>query len=133
MTRFRLVLPLSLVAVLAGFPELSLSQAAKLQHDPFARPALSGLQQARQPEPRGNGKATAAAPAPKLKLLAVMAAGPDSIANVDGVMVRIGDEVNGYRLVEVHERYAVFEKNKTRFSVSISSNRQASERARERQ
>jgi hypothetical protein len=133
MTRVRLVLSLSLVAVLAGFPQLSLSQTEKLQHDPFARPALSGLQQARPQEPRGNGKATAAAPAPKLKLLAVMAAGPDSIANVGGVMVRIGDEVNGYRLVEVHERNAVFEKNKTRFSVSISSNRQASERAGERQ
>jgi len=36
-------------------------------------------------------------------------------------MIRIGDEVYGYRLVEVHERGAVFEKNKTRFAVSIRS------------
>jgi hypothetical protein len=133
MTRVRLVLSLGLVTVLVGFPELSLSQAEKLQHDPFARPALSGLQQARQPEPRGNVEVTVAAPSPRLKLLAVMAAGPDSIANVDGVMVRIGDEINGYRLVEVYESNAVFEKNKTRYSVSINRNRQASERAGERQ
>jgi hypothetical protein len=133
MTRARLVLSLGLVAVLAGVAESSFSQAEKLQHDPFARPALTGLQNAKQAEPRGNGKATAAVPKPKLNLLAVMVAGANSIANVDGVMVRIGDQVNGYRLVEVYESNAVFEKNKARFSVSIRSNGQTLERTGERQ
>jgi hypothetical protein len=129
MTRAQRILSLGLFAALGALPQLSLSQPPKLQHDPFARPALGGLQQARQPEPRGNGKPTAVVASPRLRLLAVMAAGANSIANVDGVMLRIGDEVHGYKLVEVKERNAVFEKNKTRFNVSISGNRQASERA----
>jgi hypothetical protein len=116
----RALFSFGLVAVLAGFPKSSFSQGEKLQHDPFARPALTGLQHASRPGPARNGEPTGAATR-RLKLQAVMVAGPKSIANVDGTMVRIGDQVYGYRLVEVHERGAVFEKNKARFVVSIRS------------
>ncbi len=116
----RALFSFGLAAVLAGFPKSSFSQGEKLQHDPFARPALTGLQNASRPGPGRNGAPTGAS-ARRLRLQAVMVAGPKSIANVDGKMVRIGDEVYGYRLVEVHERGAVFEKNKTRFAVSIRS------------
>jgi len=114
----RRLLAFGLAAVLAGFPKSSFSQGEKLQHDPFARPALTGLQHASKPGPGRNGEPTTASTR-RLKLQAVMVAGPKSIANVNGTMVRIGDEVYGYRLVEVHERGAVFEKNKARFVVSI--------------
>ena len=113
----RALFSFGLAAVLAGFPKSSFSQGEKLQHDPFARPALAGLQHASRPG--RNGEPTAASTR-RLKLQAVMVAGPKSIANVDGTMVRIGDQIYGYRLVEVHERGAVFEKNKARFVVSIS-------------
>ena len=116
----RALFSFGLAAVLAGLPKSSFSQGEKLQHDPFARPALAGLQHASRPGPARNGEPTAAATR-RLKLQAVMVAGPKSIANVDGTMVRIGDQIYGYRLVEVHERGAVFEKNKTRFVVSIRS------------
>jgi len=112
----RALFSFGLAAVLAGLPNSSFSQGEKLQHDPFARPALAGLQHA--PGPGRNGEPTAASTR-RLKLQAVMVAGPESIANVNGTMVRIGGEVYGYRLVEVHERGAVFEKNKTRVAVSI--------------
>jgi len=115
----RALVSFGLAAVLAGFPKSSFSQGEKLQHDPFARPALAGLQHASKPGPGRNGEPTAASTR-RLKLQAVMVAGPKSIANVDGTMVRIGDQIYGYRLVEVHERGAVFEKNKARFVVSIS-------------
>ncbi|TMG78034.1 MAG: hypothetical protein E6H75_04745 [Betaproteobacteria bacterium] len=114
----RRLLAFGLAAVLAGFPKSSFSQGEKLHHDPFARPALTGLQHASKPGPGRNGEPTTASTR-RLKLQAVMVAGPKSIANVNGTMVRIGDEVYGYRLVEVHERGAVFEKNKARFVVSI--------------
>ncbi len=116
----RALFSFGLAAVLAGFPKSSFSQGEKLQHDPFARPALAGLQHASRPGPARNGEPTAASTR-RLKLQAVMVAGPKSIANVDGTMVRIGDQIYGYRLVEVHERGAVFEKNKARFVVSIRS------------
>jgi hypothetical protein len=51
-----------------------------------------------------------------------MVAGPDSIANVDGVIMRIGDRVRGYRLVGVQERAAIFEKDNRKVTVSMSSN-----------
>src|SRR6266704_4576802 len=113
----RALFSFGLAAVLAGLPKSSFSQGEKLQHDPFARPALAGLQHASRPG--RNGEPTGASTR-RLKLQAVMVAGPKSIANVDGTMVRIGDQIYGYRLVEVHERGAVFEKNKARFAVSIS-------------
>src|SRR6266545_5404581 len=118
MTRAHALFSLGLAAVLAGLAESSFSQGEKLQHDPFARPALAGLQHA--PKAGRNGE-PAGASTRRLKLQAVMVAGPKSLANVNGTMVRIGDEVYGYRLVEVHERGAVFEKNKARFAVSIRS------------
>jgi len=114
----RRLLSFGLAAVLAALAKSSFSQGEKLQHDPFARPALTGLQHA--PRPGRNGEPTGASTR-RLKLQAVMVAGPRSIANVNGTMVRIGDEIYGYRLVEVHERGAVFEKNKTRLAVSIRS------------
>ena len=119
MTRARVLFSFGLAAVLAGLPKPSFSQGEKLQHDPFARPALAGLQHASKPGAGRNGEPTGASTR-TLKLQAVMVAGPKSIANVNGTMVRIGDQIYGYRLVEVHERGAVFEKNKARFVVSIS-------------
>jgi len=116
----RALFSFGLAAVLAGLPKSSFSQGEKLQHDPFARPALAGLQHASRPGPGRNGEPTAASTR-RLKLQAVMVAGPNSIANVDGIMVRIGVQIYGYRLVEVHERKVVFEKNKTRFTVPIRS------------
>lgn len=131
MTRACPLLSLSLAAVLAGLPKSSLSDTEKLQHDPFERPALSGLQNASKPGPGRTGRSAAAQSTRKLKLQAVMVAGPKSMANVDGVMVRIGDEVHGYRLVEVHEGEAVFERNNTRFTISIRGNGQAPGASRE--
>ncbi len=131
MTRAWPLLAFVLAAVLAGAPELSFSEEAKLQHDPFARPALGSLQRGSKGGPAGNGKAAAAEPRRRLNLQAVMMAGPKSIANVDGMMVRLGDQVYGYRLVAVHERQAVFEKNNKRFTVFIRGDGQASTAARD--
>jgi hypothetical protein len=127
----RPLLAFVLAAVLAGPPELSFSEEAKLQHDPFARPALASLQHGSRGGPVSNGKAAAAEPRRRLNLQAVMMAGPKSIANVDGMMVRIGDQVYGYRLVAVHERQAVFEKNNKRFTLFIRGDGRAPNAARD--
>ena len=54
-------------------------------------------------------------------LNAVLVSGADSLANVNGTVVRIGELVQGYRLVEVHDRSAVFEKNNLRFTLDMPS------------
>jgi len=127
----RPLLAFVLAAVFAGAPEFSFSEEAKLRHDPFARPALTSLQRGSKGGPAGSGKAAAAEPGRRLNLQAVMMAGPKSIANVDGMMVRIGEEVHGYRLVAVHERQAVFEKNNKRFTLFIRSDGRAPNAARD--
>jgi len=131
MSRAWPLLAFVLAAVLAGAPELAFAEEAKLQHDPFARPALASLQRGSRGGPASDGKAAPAEPRRRLNLQAVMMAGPNSIANVDGMIVRIGDQVYGYRLVAVHERHAVFEKNSKRFTLFIRGDGRAPNAARE--
>src|SRR5260370_32617594 len=113
MTRAWPLLAFVLAAVLAGAPELSFSEEAKLQHDPFARPALGSLQRGSKGGPAGNGKAAAAEPRRRLNLQAGVIAGPQSIAQFHGIMVRLSDQGFHYSPAAVpREPGGVQEKNK---------------------
>jgi hypothetical protein len=48
-----------------------------------------------------------------------MVAGPKSAVSIDGTIVRIGEVINGHRLVEVHEQTATFVKNRKRVTLSL--------------
>jgi hypothetical protein len=48
-----------------------------------------------------------------------MLAGAKSIVNVGGELVQIGEQINGYRLVEVREESAVFVNDKKRVTLSL--------------
>ena len=72
--------------------------APPLANNPFERPGLVEL-------------APAAVALPPLELRAVLSAGDDSLADVGGQIVRVGDEVSGYRLVGVSEEGALFERD----------------------
>lgn len=101
------VLP-CLAAALAFAPGLVFAQAPALKHDPFARPMLSSRG---APAP-GNVPAPPVAAAPAMSwnpgLTAILSAGKDSMVKVGGVMVRVGEVIDGHRLVEVRESEAVF-------------------------
>lgn len=112
---------LAALALAMGFSALALpamGQGRALQHDPFVRPAV-GLVPANASSAAAGGVKAAPEGKPKLSLQAVLVAGPQSIANVDGVMVRVGESINGYRLLEVEHRSAVFEKNGAKFTLGI--------------
>jgi hypothetical protein len=94
-------------------------QGALLQHDPFVRPAIGGFGPPRNPAAAAPRPAAPGEPRPRFQLNAVLAAGSNSIANVDGVMVRVGESVQGYRLVAVQDRSAVFEKNNARHTLTL--------------
>lgn len=49
-----------------------------------------------------------------------MVAGQASMANVDGVLVTLGEQLDGFTLVEVHERSAVFEKETVRRVLTLN-------------
>jgi hypothetical protein len=98
-----------LAAALAVAPGLVFAQAAALKHDPFARPTLSSRG---APAAGSVSSAPRAAPAPGMswnpELTAILAAGKDSMVKVGGAMVRVGEVIDGHRLVAVRESEAEF-------------------------
>lgn len=99
------LLSLFCVAHAAGLPAL--------QHDPFARPSLVAIA---APAP---GVSAPAEPPWQPVLSAVLVAGNKSLANVDGFVVQVGQEINGYRLVEVSETGAVLVNKKQRLTLKM--------------
>jgi hypothetical protein len=90
------------------------AQAQSLRHDVFARPVLD------KPAPVGSAGQAAPKPVWNPVLRAVIVAGRDSLANVDGSIVRIGEQIDGYRLVQVREHEAVFLKTTRRYTLMLA-------------
>jgi hypothetical protein len=88
-------------------------EVVELLHNPFTRPELpslpsahsSGVDEGRRGE--------------SLELRATLIAPEHVMANVNGVILTVGDEVEGFRLVEVGERRAILERDGTRVVVSL--------------
>lgn len=105
---------------LAQLCALPYAQAQNLQHDLFARPALSSLQRL-HPEPPPVSAPQPPEPAWNPVLKAVIVAGRGSLANVGGVIVGIGGIIDGYRLVQVRESEAVFVKDGKRYTLKLGA------------
>lgn len=74
-----------------------------LRINPFIRPALEDA----APRPTAaSGPVYSTAPPSRLRF--TLAAGPESLVNVDGKTLRIGEEINGYRLEAVRADTAIF-------------------------
>ena len=56
-----------------------------------------------------------------LVLRGTLMAGSDPMANIGGVILEIGGEVNGYRLVSVGERKVIVEKDGVRKTLTIDN------------
>lgn len=75
----------------------------KLHINPFVRPALNDA----SPRPTAaSGPVRSTAPPSHLRF--TLAAGPESLVNVDGTTLRVGEEINGYRLEAVKADTAIF-------------------------
>ena len=79
--------------------------AYMLQSNPFAQPFVE------KPEQRGSVQEPEPSALEGLQLRAIMTAGSESLANVGGKIVGIGEEIEGYRLVTVDHEQAVFSKH----------------------
>jgi len=90
--------------------------APSLHNNPFKKLAI-------QPEPRREARPPATTPpapwAPPLK--ATVMAGKGSLVNVDGEILGLGEAHEGYRLVEVRERTAVFERGGRHYVLSLDA------------
>jgi hypothetical protein len=75
----------------------------KLRVNPFLRPAPNDA----APRPtEASGPLRSTAPPSRLRF--TLAAGPESLVHVDGKTLRIGEEINGYRLEAVRADGAIF-------------------------
>jgi hypothetical protein len=89
-------------------------QAIRVLHDPFQKPNI--------PQKSIVGPEAEKAPSqqswsPQLK--ATLRAGRNSMANVNGKIIKLGETINGYRLIGVGERSAILVKNKQRLQLTI--------------
>lgn len=96
-------------SVAAGALDIS---SGGLHWDPFVQPELEQplLQEALQPQP-------AAAWNPTLR--AVLLGSRQSLANIDGQVLGVGDSIGGHRLVEIREREVVFETDGRRQTIEL--------------
>jgi hypothetical protein len=91
-------------------------QTQRVQHDPFQRPAI--------PEASVSEAGVAKPSVQQVwapKLTATLRAGKNSMANVDGKIIKLGETINDYKLIAVYERSAVFVKNKQRTQLTIDN------------
>ena len=85
-----------------------------LKSNPFERPLMTDKSKPDQTAPVQAALAS-------MTLRATMAAGPDSLANIGGEILGIGQQINGYTLLAVHPRHVVLEKNETQKTLSIDN------------
>ncbi len=104
---------------------LAAEQYSRLQYDPFNRPDFETLpkpieakiEKPKQPEVWD------------ARLFATMRSGQHSLANVNGNIIAIGESIDGYRLIEVHERIAVFMNDGKRYELDLDgTNKENDER-----
>ena len=86
-----------------------------LQHNPFDRPDLEGS----APAAAKGGALNA-----ELKLRATLAAGDSSLANINGEMFAIGEEVSGYRVREINEGSVVLFKNEQERRLTVRDDKE---------
>ncbi len=109
---------LSLVAaasLVLGFAETASAQeASTLTKNPFKRPILSA--------PQANADAVTdggALPAPQWEIRAILVAGGDSLVNIAGEIIRLGEIHEGLELISVDESKAVFRRDGERITIRL--------------
>ena len=101
------------VAALLATPGAIADEPPALDHNPFSRPPSERLAVARGPS------ATVDDVIIEIDLRATMASGSSALANVDGRVIRPGDEIDGYLLLEVLEDRAIFQRGDKRLTVYV--------------
>ena len=99
---------------LVGSAVLVAEPLPDLHHNPFKRPALIGVG-----NPNNKMESAEKPTGKELDLRAVVADGRASMVNVNGQFVRIGEQVEGYRLISVQEGSAVFERQAQQVTVPV--------------
>ena len=99
---------------IASFPVFP--EQTRVIHDPFAKPELTKLT---EPTTDLGMPETALS---EHQLSSTLRAGKNSMIIVDGRVIRLGEKFNGYKLIAVHERAAIFLKNQKQSRLTLDNN-----------
>ncbi len=105
----------ALIALLCGGG----AHSGELQHNPFKRPEISPQAHAVSTPTKKKTSVARKPRAPAFRLYTTLVAGEDSMANINGKLLSIGDELSGYRLTQVAEREVVMVKRNHRVTVKL--------------
>jgi len=96
-----------------SFSEANELPLSSLQYDPFEQPAfLKASAQTRQ--------STSSTATPDLQLRSILEAGEESVINLNGKILMIGDSYQGYQLVEVNKQSATLVKNGEKIKITLN-------------
>jgi hypothetical protein len=105
----------SIAVAIILIPQVHATETTGTLHiNPFINSYMNEKEKAKTPA----GKTT---PPPALELRGTMIAGPNSQANIGGTILAIGDDVEGYILVEVQQRHVVLDRNGTKKMLSLDT------------
>lgn len=102
---------LIILGLLCSQSDADQSDTPMLLHDPFASPFQKNHYSPAQ-------QTTPWAP----QLTSTLRAGNNSMVVISGKVVQLGETVDGYQLMEVHESSAVFEKNGQKIRLNLEKN-----------
>ncbi len=114
MSRQNIMVNLSIIASICFFTQSHAAEenTGTLHTNPFSNPYISEMDKA------GTQRKTDF-PANALELRGTMVAGANSQANIGGKIIAIDEEIEGYKLVSVKQRYVVLDKNGTQKTLSL--------------
>jgi hypothetical protein len=87
----------------------------KIIHDPFAMPIMQKKPVLGNEGANSEDKKLTKA----LKLFSTLRSGRRSMANVSGRILKIGEKIEGYKLIEVYERSVILIKNQQRTRLTL--------------
>lgn len=106
--------PYGLLAVFGALPP---GHAAGPQHDVFQRPKPAVLKQAETESVKAKAPVAPVEWKPELK--AIIKGDGNAWVNVEGRILQVGQDMDGFRLVDVQERHAVFMKDEVRYTLEL--------------
>lgn len=107
--------------LLAGMQPQAISLASDtdttmLHTNPFLRPIDEEVNS-------GNSNSRAKKrPVGSMRLRGIMRANNNSVANIDGEIISIGQQIQGYTLISVQQRHIVLDRNGTQVTLSVDNN-----------
>jgi hypothetical protein len=106
-------------AFFLNFWTLRGTEGASGERDPFALPA--GVQKGRAMEKKeGAGPVKAGREsAPGFRVTTILISGRTKVAAINGVLRQKGDEVNGYRVMEIEDKQVVLSRGKEKVMIKI--------------